>query len=74
MNRQARKTQLERDPTAKEKGRKQKQAQQLTQLEGKEDDLQQTKNQKVRLKVNRKARKTQRKRDPTAKEEVCEQK
>ena len=48
--------------------REQKQAEQLTQLEENEEDLQQTKDQKRRLEVNRQARKAQFERDPTAKE------
>ena len=59
MNRQARKTQLERDPSAKKEVR---------------ENLQQTKDQKMCLEVNRQARKTQLERNPTAKEKVREQK
>ena len=70
--RQARKTQLKRDPTAKKKVREQKQAEQMTPLEGKENELQQTKDQKGSLEVNRQARKTQPERDHKAKEEVRE--
>ena len=44
---QDRKTQKERDLTAKKKVLKQKYAQQLKQLEEKEEELQQTKDQKV---------------------------
>ena len=40
------------------------------QLEELEDDLQQTKDQKMRLEVNRQAKKTQLERNRTAKEEV----
>ena len=54
--------------------REQKQAEQRTQMEEMENELQQTKDQKVRLEVNRQARKTQPVTNPTAKEKVRKQK
>ena len=54
--------------------REQKQAEQLTELDEEDNDLQQTKGQKVHLEGNMQTRKTQKERDPTAKEKVHEQK